>query len=93
MIPRNWLLKIQKGGSRLPRSLTREHFIAEVRDIVILLNRLKWNAHAFYWEDWMNFYIQVMLNGSAYLDWGQVIAKRLHETLNMFAGMSGFFMS
>lgn len=34
-----------------------------------------------------------MLNGSVYLDWGQVIAERLHESLNMFAGMTGFFMS
>lgn len=48
VIARNWLLKIQKGGSRLPSPLTREHFIAEVWDIVILLNRLKGNAHAFY---------------------------------------------
>lgn len=57
VIARNWLLKIHKGGSRLPKPLTREHFITEVRDIVILLNRLKGNSHAFSWEDWMYFYI------------------------------------
>lgn len=34
-----------------------------------------------------------MLNGGAYLDWGQVIGERLHESLNRFAGMTGFFMS
>lgn len=27
VIARNWLLKIQKGGSQLPKPLTREHFI------------------------------------------------------------------
>lgn len=51
VIARNWLLKMQKGGSRLPKPLTREHFITKVQDIVILLNRLKGNSHAFYWED------------------------------------------
>lgn len=44
----NWLLKVQKGGSWLPKVLTREHFITEVQDIVILLNRLKGNSHSFY---------------------------------------------
>lgn len=77
----------------MPRPLTREHFIAEVRGIVILSNRLKGNARAFNWEDWMYFYIQFMLNESAYLDWGQAIVERLHQSLNRFAGMSGFFMS
>lgn len=51
VIARNWLLKLQKGGSRLPRPLTRENFIIEVQDIVILLNRIKGNAHVFYRED------------------------------------------
>lgn len=48
VIARNCLLKLQKGSSRLSKPLTREHFITEVRDIVVLLNRLKGNAHAFY---------------------------------------------
>lgn len=30
VIAKNWLLKIQNGGSRLPRPLTRENFITEV---------------------------------------------------------------
>lgn len=36
VIARNWLLKFQKGGSRLPSPLTQEHLIQEVRDIVII---------------------------------------------------------
>lgn len=89
----NWLLKVQKGGSQLPKPLTREHFIAEVRDIVILLNRLKGNSHSFYWKDWMYFFIQVLLAGEKFLDWVQVIAERLHEGLSNFVGMSSFYMS
>lgn len=30
VIARNWLLKVQKGGSQLPKPLTREHFITKV---------------------------------------------------------------
>lgn len=48
VITRNWLLRVQKGGSRLPKPLTREHLIIEVWDIVVLLNRVKVNSHSFY---------------------------------------------
>lgn len=41
----------------------------------------------------MYFYIQVLLAGEKYLDWEQVIAKRLHEGLGNFVGMSSFYMS
>lgn len=41
----------------------------------------------------MYFYIQVLLLGEKYLDWAQVIAKRLHEGLSNFVGMSIFYMS
>lgn len=80
-------------GSWLPKPLTRENFIMEVWDIVILLNRIKGNSHAFYWEYWMYFYIQVLLASKKYLDWVQVIAERLHEGLSNFVGMSSFYMS
>lgn len=93
VIARNLLLKVQKGGSQLPKPLTREHFIIEVLDIVILMNRVKGNSHSFYWEDWMYFFIQVLLSSDRYLDWSQVIAEKLHEGLSNFVGMSGFYMS
>lgn len=48
VIAKNWLLKLRKGGSRLRRPLRRENFITKVQDIVILLHRLKGNAHALY---------------------------------------------
>lgn len=61
IIAQNWLLKYQKGGSRLPRPLTHEHLIPEIRDLVIMLSRIMGNSHSFYWEDWMYFFIQVAL--------------------------------
>jgi len=93
VIARNWLLKFQKGGSRLPRPLTRDHLIQEVRDIVVLLNRLRGNQHAYYWEDWMYFFIQVVLQGEQYLDWAEIIADCLHQSLNNRLGNRDFFMS
>lgn len=51
MIARNWLLKFQKGGSRLPIPLTREHLIPVIRHLVILLSRVKGNSQSFYRED------------------------------------------
>lgn len=51
MIAWNWLLRFQKGGSRLSRPLTREHLITAIRNLVILLRRVKGNSHSFHWED------------------------------------------
>ena len=40
-VAQSWLLKPAEGGSRLPKPLTIEHFIKEIVDIVLLLNRIK----------------------------------------------------
>ena len=50
IIAQTWLLKPAEGGSRLPKPLTIEHFIREIVDIVLLLNRVKGNDYAFHWE-------------------------------------------
>lgn len=59
----------------------------------MILNRVKGNSHSFYWEDWIYFFVQVVLFGDRFLDWSQVITERLHEGLSNFVGMSGFYMS
>lgn len=92
VIARNWLLKFQKGGSTPPSPLTREHLIQEVRDIVILLHRMQGNQIAFYWEDWMYFFIQVFFGEKRYIDWAELIAEIIHEGLSCF-GNKKFYMS
>ena len=48
IVAQAWLLKLAKGGSRLPKPLTIENFIREIANIVLLLNRFKGNDHAFH---------------------------------------------
>ena len=50
VVAQSWLLKPLEGGSRLSKPLTIEHFIKEIANIMLLLNRLKGNEHAFHWE-------------------------------------------
>lgn len=45
---RNWLMKFQKGGSRLPKLIMRKYLMKEVRDTVILLHIVKGSQHAFF---------------------------------------------
>ena len=49
-VSQSWILKLVEGGYRLPKPLTIEHFIRDIVDIMLLLNRVKGNDHAFYWE-------------------------------------------
>ena len=48
IVAQTWLLKLTLGGSRLPKTLTIEHFIKEIANIVLLLNKGKGNDHAFH---------------------------------------------
>lgn len=41
----------------------------------------------------MYFFIQVTLDRNQFIDWGIVIAERLHEGLSNYLGMSNFYMS
>lgn len=67
VIARNWLLKFQRGGSRIPSPLTWEHLIRKVNNIVIMLHRVRGNQISFYWEDWMYFFIQIILGDKRYI--------------------------
>ena len=57
IVAQSWLLKPEESDSRLPKPLIIEHFIKEIVDIVLLLNKIKGNDHAFHWETWMYFFI------------------------------------
>ena len=48
IVAQSWLLKPFEGGSRLPKPLTIEHFIRDIVEIVLLINRVKGNDHAFH---------------------------------------------
>ena len=92
-VAQSWLLKPIEGDSRLPKSLTIEHFIKEIANIVLLLNRIKGNEHAFHWESWMYFFIQKIVEGSKLIDWVEMIAENLHKGLVEVKNFGPFFLS
>lgn len=93
-IAKNWLLTPKKGISRFPHPLTRDHMIPEIKDVITLLNKVKGNQHAFYWENWMYFFIQTILSDkNKHINWAEIIADRLHEELSQSSGVFGFYMS
>lgn len=92
-IPKGWLFKSERGGSCLLCPLTIEHMIPEIKDFITLLNRVKGNAHAFYWKIWMYFFIQTILGEDRFIDLVDIIATRLQEELSQIFGILGFYMS
>lgn len=92
-IAQSWLLKPAEGGSRLPKPLTIEHFMKKISDIVLLLNRVKGNEHAFHWESWMYFFIQKIVEGAKFIDWADLIAESLHMGLIVVNNCAPFFLS
>lgn len=68
IIAQTWLLRPAEGGSRLHKPLTIKHFIKEIADIVLLLNRIKDNDHAFHWESCMYLFILNIVEGEKFID-------------------------
>ena len=91
-IAQSWLLKPVEGGSRLPKPLTIDHFMKEISNIVLLLNRVKGNEHAFHWESWMYFFIQKIVEGVKFIDWSDLIAESLHTGLIAVKNCASFFL-
>ena len=48
IVAQTWLLKLGEGSSRLSKPLNIKHFIREIVDIMLLLNRAKGNDHTFH---------------------------------------------
>lgn len=71
-------MAIKDGKRRLSstKPLTRENMIKDIRDMFLLSNRVKGNQHAFLWEDWMYFFIQVILGENSYIDWVKIIYRK-----------------
>ena len=85
-------MRLAEGGSRLPKPLKIKHFIKEIEDIVLLMNRVKGNDHAFHWESWMYLFIQKIVEGEKFIDWADLIAENLHRGLIVVSSFNSFFL-
>lgn len=74
-IARDWLLNPEKGGSYLPRPLRKDHLFREVRDITVMLNKVKGSPIDTNWEDWMHIFLRAILDVGNAIDWAEIIAK------------------
>ena len=85
-------LELVEGSSRLLEPLTFGHFIRELTNIVLLLNRVKCNDHAFHQENQMYLFIQKIVEGEKFIDWVDLIAENLHRGLIAMSSFSSFFL-
>ena len=76
-IAKSWTKVFYKGGSRLPKTLKKDQMTTQVQDIMVLLHRICGSPDVSIFEDWMYFYIQIVLKGSQFLDWVELIASSL----------------
>ena len=52
-----------------------------VKDIMVLLHRIFGSPNVSVFEERMYFYIQIVLKGSQFLDWAELIASSLIDQL------------
>lgn len=69
IMARKWTVTNYKGGSRLPKIISKDHMKPHIHDLIVLLHRVKGSSlDAFLFEDWMYRYIEIILIGKKMLD-------------------------
>ena len=81
VIARNWTVTFYKGGSRLPKILKKDHMSSCVHDIIVLLHRIIGSPDVLLFQEWMYFFIQIVMEGTQFLDWAELIAHSLRDQL------------
>lgn len=62
-INKNWLLKSQPRLNKVPNVPHKIDFQDEFRDLITMLNRVVGASQAFFFDKWMFFFIQVIIQG------------------------------
>lgn len=78
---KSWTESFHKGGSRLPKTLNKSQMTTQVQDIMVLLHRIFGSPDVSFFEEWMYFYIQIVLKGSQFRDWVELIGSSLRDQL------------
>lgn len=93
IINKNWLLKSRPRLSKIPNTPHRIDFQEEYRDLITLLNRVTGAPQAFYFEKWMFFFIQVIVQGKGTIHWARIISHCLDVQLRRLKATKSFHMS
>lgn len=80
-LSRKWTKIYYKGGSRLPKVVTKDHLKPHIHDLVVLLNRVKSLSNVFLSKEWMYKYIETIFKGEQWMDWVEIIASSLRTQL------------
>lgn len=52
-----------------------------IRDLIVLLHKVKGAVDSYLFAEWMYLFVQVVLDKTCYIDWGEVIAEELQDQL------------
>ena len=74
-----WTQTNYRGGSRLPKIVTKDHMKPHIHDLMVLLHQVKGSTNVFLFEEWMYRYVEIILKGQQLLDWVEVIASSLRS--------------
>ena len=58
---------------------------------MVLLHRIYGSSYVCSFEEWMYFYIQIVLKGSQFLDWVELVASSLRSYLRGYLSMKKYF--
>ena len=80
-LARKWIEVNYGGEFRLPKVITKDHMQPHIRDLVVMLHRVKGSTDVSLFEEWMFRYIEIILKGEQWMDWAEIIATSLRKQL------------
>lgn len=92
-VNKNWLLKSRPRLNKIPNTPHRIDFQEEFRDLITVLNRIIGASQAFFFDKWMLFFIQVIVQGKGMFNWARIISPNLDVQLRRLVPTKSFHMS
>lgn len=92
-INKNWLLKSRPRLNKIPNTSHKIDLKEEFRDLIIMLNRVIGAPQAFFFDKWMFFFIQVIVQGKGMFNWARIISNNLDVQLRRLVPINSFHMS
>ena len=79
MMAKKWTQTNYRGGSRLPKIVTKDHMKFHIHDLMVLLHQIKGSLDVLLFEDWMYRYVEIILEGKQVLDWAELVARSMRN--------------
>lgn len=93
LINQYWLKEKRGSATKVPQELFCSDFYEEYHDLVTMLSRVMGLPTIAYFQEWMVYIVEEILNGNTKFYWPKIISDCFHEQFMAIKKTSRFYMN